>query len=337
MSQRATTRFLSFCARCLLSQGATGRRNQPLPFITGCLSAEDKPAGRPAAGGGAGGRPYSGHMRTTTVISNGCDGPQRHVPSSPASVPCACPFCHASFPITIAVTALAIRPIPTPAPMNAQNSTPPLYAIRKGLRAWSLTYTGLQANLVHEQGLLFVASLLLNPPPQPIHALDLIARIPALYPRQARLPQLADGATGQAARDDILTRLQEPGLARDDAEILRSLVRKERVLEAILDSETEIEPVKQEALRDLEAIAEYKRRHARRSRDNAVRAADNVRKAINRFHSRLERALDFDGRPHPVLRPFAEHIRQFLLHPRTRCPGGCFIYEPPEGVVWRRG
>ena len=95
--------------------------------------------------------------------------------------------------------------------------------------------------------------------------------------------------------------------------------------------------MKQEALRDLEAIAEYKRRHARRSRDNAVRAADNVRKAINRFHSRLERALDFDERPHPVLRPFAEHIRQFLLHPRTRCPGGCFIYEPPEGVVWRRG
>ncbi|MEI8045082.1 MAG: hypothetical protein WCL11_26960, partial [Verrucomicrobiota bacterium] len=62
-------------------------------------------------------------MRTTTVISSGCDGPQRLVPGSPASVPCACPFCHASFPITIAVTALAIRPIPTPAPMNAQYST----------------------------------------------------------------------------------------------------------------------------------------------------------------------------------------------------------------------
>ena len=51
------------------------------------------------------------------------------------------------------------------------------------------------------------------------------------------------------------------------------------------------------------------------------------------------------GKPHPVLQGFAQHLRQQVLIPSGRgggrggariatAPGGCFTYEPPPGVVW---
>ena len=39
--------------------------------------------------------------------------------------------------------------------------------------AWELTFEGKQAVLKHEQGIYYVAYLLLYPPAEPIHALDL--------------------------------------------------------------------------------------------------------------------------------------------------------------------
>jgi hypothetical protein len=246
-------------------------------------------------------------------------------------VSCTCPWCQGPIVVTLAITVPPASHRPTPAP---RQSPPARYVLRKGLHAWSLTFAGQHAEVGHERGIPLVACLLLDPPDQPIHALDLMARIPEFYRRQISLPQLADPHTGKAAPPDARARLHELGLALEDAKTLRALYRRERELEALLESETEIEPVKQEALRDLEAIAEYRRQQGRRSKDSAQRAADTVRKAIKRFHARLAKALDFNGHPHPVLRPFAQHLKQCLLDPRVRCPGGCFTYEPPPGVVW---
>ena len=55
--------------------------------------------------------------------------------------------------------------------------------------------------------------------------------------------------------------------------------------------------------------------------------------------------FDLKGRPHPVLRPFALHIQNFILIPSARYAGyggpsakgrlaGCFTYEPPDGIAW---
>lgn len=271
-------------------------------------------------------------MRASATISRGADLPRvAWAPGSRILTLCTCPRCGKSFPLTLSIAAPAKLHPSRPAPTQ---SSPPLYALRQGLRAWSLTFAGQPAELRHERGLSFVACLLLDPPDAPIHALDLIAKIPALYRRQISLPQLADLDSGKAVPPDAVARLEERGLAREDADTLRRLYRGERELEALLESETEIEPVKQEALRDLEAVAEFKRRYGRRAKDNAQRAAAAVHKAINRFQARLAKATDFDGRPHPVLRPFARHLEHYLLNPCARCAGGCFTYEPPAGVVW---
>jgi hypothetical protein len=47
------------------------------------------------------------------------------------------------------------------------------YALRRGLGFWELTFEGKQAIFKHEQGALYVACLLLDPPSEPIHALAL--------------------------------------------------------------------------------------------------------------------------------------------------------------------
>jgi len=247
------------------------------------------------------------------------------------------------------------RPIPEPeppapsAPETANRGLDPprpKYAIRKGLGLWRLTFDGNDADLKHERGIFYVAWLLTHPPQHPIHALDLIAKIPDMYRHQLGLVQIADPATGKQLSLESHARIQERSLSLDDAETLRAILRKEKELEAILDDESQSEPVKQEALRELEAIAEFQRLHGRRIQSAAQRAADAVRKAITRFHCHIANAKDACGNPRPVLVPFAAHLEQYLLIPSRRYAGhgnrfarrglaGCFTYEPPSpGFAW---
>lgn len=221
----------------------------------------------------------------------------------------------------------------------------PRYALRKGLGVWHLTFDFKEADIRHEKGLLYVAWLLYNPPEQPIHAIDLMAKIPEIYRQQLGLAPLVDPTTGKVAPLLSGARIQERSLSLDDAQAMRALFKKEKELEAILDSQDESEPVKAEALRDLEAIAEFQRQHSRRSKDGAQRAAIAVRQAIKRFHQHTAAALDKNGAPHPALHAFAEHLKNHLLRPSIRYsshggphaktgPIGCFTYEPSKGIAW---
>ena len=201
--------------------------------------------------------------------------------------------------------------------------------MRRGLGFWELTFEGRRAVFKHEQGALYVACLLLDPPPEPIHALAL-----ALKARKEN---------GQAPEEAEL--IQERNLGLDDAEAVRNLRRKQRALETVLDDELAIAAVKAEARREREEILEFLRKNSWRTRDNAGRCVRAVAVAIKRFHAHLAKAVDTEGRPHPVLQGFARHLREHLLTPSGRggghggararwTGGGCFIYVPPTGVVW---
>jgi hypothetical protein len=212
---------------------------------------------------------------------------------------------------------------------------PPHYSIRKDLGFWQITFEGQPATLKHEQGAFYVAFLLLHPPDQPIHGLALALRTRAFY-------FLRPAAQTDTSIDGPV---QQRSLALDDAVALHALRRKQLELEAILDDDDQIEPVKAEALRELEQIYAFQEKHPAQARDTAQKAVHAVRTAILRFHGHLAKALAADGAPHPVLRPFAAHLEQYLLVPSGRCSksrsrlraglSGCFTYEPPSGVVWR--
>ncbi len=165
-----------------------------------------------------------------------------------------------------------------------------------------------------------------------------MAKIPEIYRRHLGLAELPHPDSAQHSTLPSHARLQERSLSVDDAQVMRSLLRKQRELEAILDEPNESEPVKAEALRDLEAIAQFERQHARRTVSNAQRAADAVHKSITRFHHHLARAKDAHGHPHPVLTAFATYIEKTILIPSRRYAGhgnrfartglaGCLVCE----------
>jgi hypothetical protein len=203
------------------------------------------------------------------------------------------------------------------------------YALRRGLGFWELTFEGRPAIFKHELGALYVACLLLNPPPEPIHAVAL-----ALKARE-----MDSQAPGPAEV------IQQRSMGLDDAAAVRALWRRQRALEAVLEDDREMEPVKAEAVRELEEITEFLRKSPWRSRGGAERCVRAVTRAIKRLHARLARAVDAKGLPHPVLRGFALHLHEYLLVPSGRGGGyaraqagsgsaGCFTYEPPPGVIW---
>src|ERR1035441_9257445 len=212
---------------------------------------------------------------------------------------------------------------------NRNNRNQRQYALCRGLGFWELTFEGRQAIFKHEQGALYAACLLLDPPPEPIHAVALALK--------------ARSMSGQGA--GAVELIQQRSLGLDDAEAVRALWRRQRVLERVIEDDREIEPVRAEALRELEEITEFLRKNPWRSRHGAERCVRAVTVAIKRLHTRLAGALDAEGRPHAVLQAFARHLHEHLLIPSGRggghggapganTPSGCFTYEPPPGVIW---
>jgi hypothetical protein len=203
------------------------------------------------------------------------------------------------------------------------------YALCRGLGFWELTFEGQQAIFKHELGALYVACLLLDPPSEPIHAVAL-----ALKARE-----MGGQAPGPAEV------IQQRSMGLEDAAAVRALWRRQRALERVLEDDREIEPVKAEALRELEEITEFLRKSPWCSRGGTERCVRAVTRAIKRLHARLARAVDAKGLPHPVLRGFALHLHEYLLVPSGRGGGyaraqassgsaGCFSYKPPPGVIW---
>jgi hypothetical protein len=216
-------------------------------------------------------------------------------------------------------------------PLNTGPRKEPEYALRRGVGFWQLTFEGRQAVFKHELGALYVACLLLDPPGEPIHAVALALK--------------ARDISGQAPGPDEV--VQQRSLGLDDAAAVRALWRRQRALERVLENNQEIEPVKAEALRELEEITEFLRKSPWRSRGGAEQCVQAVGRAIKRLHRRLAQALDAQGQPHPVLRAFARHLHECLLVPSGRggghggprpatAPAGCFTYEPPAGVLWTK-
>ena len=202
------------------------------------------------------------------------------------------------------------------------------YALRRDGGRWQLTFAGRQSAFKHELGALYVAYLLSERPRQPIHGVAL-----ALKAREK---------LGQPASP--VEALQQRVMGLEDASSVRALWRRQRELERVLADRLEIEPVKAEALRELEELTERLRQSPWLSCHGAERCAHAVAEAIRRFYARLAAAVDAEGQPDEVLRAFALHVHECLLVPSGRggsyarkqaeVPSGCFIYAPPPRVVW---
>jgi len=202
------------------------------------------------------------------------------------------------------------------------------YGLRRQDDFWQVTLQGRQSSFRHELGALYVAYLLTQSPQQAIHGVAL-----ALKARE----KLGHSPSPAEA-------LQQRLMGLEDASSVRALWRRQRELERVLEDRLEIEPVKAEALRELEELTERLRLSPWLSHHGAERCARAVAVAIQRLHARLAAAVDAQGRPDGVLRRFALHLHEYLLVPSGRggsyarrqaqAAPGCFIYVPPPDVVW---
>jgi hypothetical protein len=216
---------------------------------------------------------------------------------------------------------------PEPATFNLEPST--TYALRRDLGFWRLTFEGREAILKHETGLAYVAWLLTHPSEEPIHGLRLALEV--------------RGLCGNGA--DAADLIQQRNLGLDEAEAFRSLRRKQKRIEAQLEDDLISESVKSELREELEAICEHQARNPWRARDATQKCVHAVSMAIKRLHHKLARAVNTEGKPHPVLRPFGQHVLNYILIPSGRggiqgggpvgaFVPGCFTYEPPTAVTW---
>jgi hypothetical protein len=202
------------------------------------------------------------------------------------------------------------------------------YALSRHREEWHLIFEGQTASFEHELGALYVAYLLLNHSREPLHAVALAFK--------------AREWDGHARPEEVV---QEGSMGLKDAAEVKALWRRQRELERVLADSRKIEPVKAEALRELEEVTQQMRANQWLSAQGAERCVRAVGAAIKRFHADLLEAVDAEGRPQPVLRDFAGHLQRHLLSPSGRgcrgewrwlalVPAGCFIYLPPSEVVW---
>lgn len=218
---------------------------------------------------------------------------------------------------------------------HSPNQTPS-YLLRKAVGYWDLVYHGERTVFRHEHGAYYIAFLLLDPPEEPIHGLALAMKTRAKYEYSPHKLDLTDPVTGEqvtASRDAVF---QQRNLGLDEADAARTLRRRQRQLEALVEDPTEIEPVRLEAARELEAIYRTQRNSKWRADDAASRCVHALRRAIGRFRQRLHCAKHHN----PVLAAFSHHLDQHLAasgrHPAlVPIPPGCFYYDRPSGVVWR--
>ncbi len=215
----------------------------------------------------------------------------------------------------------------------------PRYALRKGRGVWYLIFDYGEAVIRHEQGMFYVVWLLYHPYADPIHALDLMAKVPEIYRQQRAITELPHPTSGDIVQLPSDSRLQQRSLALDDREAMRRHRKQQLELKAELESGKLHGKAKEEAAEKYEQLTNWLYENALRSKDGAHRAAESVRKSIKRVHSDLAATVDPDGAPNPVLRAFADHIDKYILAPSTRRArtgrgATTWEYDPPPGVTW---
>src|SRR5438067_915048 len=163
---------------------------------------------------------------------------------------------------------------------TARTARKPQYAITKHIAFWHLTFNGQKACFDHEQGAYYVAYLLLNPPDEPIHGMALELKASAYFGQSTGVTLVNDPRTGKSVVVPSDAWLQERELSMDDAAGVWAFRRKMQELEAILDDEDQIEPVKAEATRELIELYEFEKVNPSATETTVQKSVRAVRRAI---------------------------------------------------------
>ena len=192
------------------------------------------------------------------------------------------------------------------------------FALRNTDGFWELTCGGHTAVLKQDQGLFYVAWLLANLPAEPLAAIELAEKVYdefCLHPDfRQNLPWVASHGGSE--------------------HLAKVLVRQQRALEAILDSEDELDPVKTEALNELIVLAERQAVLYEESARDAQATGDILARGLRSLRLSLAAAADVQGNPQTLSQAFARHLLLCLFLPSIRAAGpdgvARYVYRPAK-------
>ena len=196
------------------------------------------------------------------------------------------------------------------------------HVLRKEFGVWKLVFEGETRFLADEKGIHYVAYLLKNPPPEPIHASELGAK-----------------AVGDAVIEG------QRNLSADDKDTLAAMKKSRQEYQTVLDDDDASHVEKKEATTELAKIDAWAKKHARGTEASEQKQSRAIRAAIRRFLEKLEKAEYEGGEPEDILRGFGQHLERHLVKPssvgntsrKSRVQSGMagkFHYDPPKGLRW---
>ena len=255
-----------------------------------------------------------------------------------------------SFEVTIENGCPKVRPTVTdpefrPAPQEAPsiNAPPhqtmhpsgPRFALRKHYHCWQLIYEW-QPALLQDESAVYYISRLTSQPHQPMNGYDLYALFNPVDPQNAGSIEhnpCSASPGGPAANPRIQEASLSKGVNRPHQAAIKQLLCEIAELESAAESDTLCALEKEETAAELQEKRKVLAALTARPKDGAYKAAKAVRLAINRLYKALRSANDEHANPHPVLRPFAEHLLRCIILPSRALPAQ-LIYQPPPGVLW---
>ena len=208
-------------------------------------------------------------------------------------------------------------------PVSSIQNPEPVCSLRNEHGFWELLFDGQSAVLKQDQALFYVAWLLANASLEPIAAHDLAVEV---YEMFCEHDDFGRAVSGMRVIPDCWD--------GDGVEFARLLIKRQKVLEAILDRPDELEPVKAEAPSELAAVYELETTCALEIAGLAKQMAEIIWEGLLHLHATLASAVDAQGQPHPVIRAFARHLLRYLLMPSVAISGTAvidwFVYQRPE-------
>lgn len=221
----------------------------------------------------------------------------------------------------------------------------PRYMLRQGSGAWLFTVNGLDGNIADEKGLRYVEYLFKNPPPAPVHAIQLQADVCEVEPGKGGIVEIVDPDSGERITLSRTARMQERNLSIDNREANRRIWKIRRTWQSIVDDESASEVERDEAREQLASLDKVLSSWALREKSNASKSYDRIRQAVNRLLTHLDAKTTKDGKKDPAYSALAEHIRRHMVETSRRYSGKrtsrtragtaqTFMYERPDGVIW---
>lgn len=224
----------------------------------------------------------------------------------------------------------------------------PRHLIQRGVNTWRVVFDGVELpGLGKDRGMFFVAYLAGHAGADPIHALELEAKVSRFYRKDCGLTDIVDPDSEALVAVDAEAVFDERDLNLDNDRMAELLREEERKAMATIDNPKASRTAKVDALKKVEAIGAYRLNRFGKNSSPATDAVRRVRTAIDRLGVAMEETMPGDAQQAQAVAAFAEYVRKHIrdasanLWPKAglrsrkaKWQPGHFQCNTVEGIDW---